>query len=123
MPDHAFPVNRIKSELQSRNLDLDGGLNCLPLLLHGGVSLGTHDATTPLAASILRVGQVAILDGGNKLGQLALVLGADLGEGEDSGGLSEVKSAKVHQQALILQLELTFLCTTVPRRALPLTMA
>lgn len=29
----------------------------------------------------------AILDGGDELGELVLVLGADLGEGEDSGGL------------------------------------
>lgn len=80
-----FPMKQIRALKQK--LDLDGGLKCLPLLLHGGVSLGTHNATTPLAASILGVGQVAVLDSGDELGQLTLVLGADLSESEDSGSL------------------------------------
>ena len=31
--------------------------------------------------------EVTVLDGGDELGELGLVLGADLGQGEDSGGL------------------------------------
>lgn len=70
------------------NLDLDGGLESLPALLHAGVGLGTHDATTPVAGSLLMVVlEVAIVDGGDELGELGLVLGADLGEGEDGSGL------------------------------------
>ena len=69
-------------------LNLDGGIESLLLLLLTLLGLGAHDTTTPGAASALRVGKVAILDGGDKLGQLALVLRADLGEGENSSGLS-----------------------------------
>lgn len=34
--------------------------------------------------------EVAVLDGGDELGELVLVLGADLGDGEDSSGLGRV---------------------------------
>lgn len=60
--------------------------------LHLG--LGTHDATTPLAAGVLVVLHEAILDGGDELGELALVLGADLGEGQNGGGLLVDDSAE-----------------------------
>lgn len=58
------------------------------LLLQGAhLGLGAHDTTTPLSASLVVLVHEAILDGGDKLGKLSLVLGADLGESEDSGGL------------------------------------
>jgi hypothetical protein len=69
-------------------LDLDGALNGLPLLLHTGVGLGTHDTTSPVAGSVLVVRlEVTVVDSGDELLELVLVLGADLGEGENSGGL------------------------------------
>jgi hypothetical protein len=40
-----------------------------------------------VAAGILVLVGVALLDSGEELGELGLVLGADLGEGEDSSGL------------------------------------
>lgn len=73
---------------QSDHLDLDGALDGLPALGHASVGLGTHDATSPVTRSILVVGlEVAVVDSGDELGELSLVLGADLGKGEDSGGL------------------------------------
>lgn len=69
------------------HLDLDGRLERLALLLLAGVGLGTHDATTPLLLGLLVLVGVAILDSLDELGELSLVLGADLGDGEDSGGL------------------------------------
>ncbi len=68
-------------------LDLDGALDGLLALLDALLGLVTHDATTPLLAGILVLLDVSLLDGRDELGQLGLVLGADLGEGEDSGGL------------------------------------
>lgn len=58
------------------------------LLLQGAhLGLGAHDATTPLSAGLVVLVHEAVLDGRDELGELRLVLGADLGEGEDSGGL------------------------------------
>jgi len=72
----------------SDRLDLDGRLDSLPALLHAGVGLGTHDATSPVTRSILVVGlEVAVVDSGDELGKLGLVLGADLGKSEDGSGL------------------------------------
>lgn len=72
----------------SDHLDLDGALDSLPALLHASVGLGTHDTTSPVTRSILVVGlEVAVVDSGDKLGELSLVLGADLGKSEDSSGL------------------------------------
>jgi hypothetical protein len=72
------------------HLDLDGVVKGLLLLLLLGNSLGTHDTTTPVALGLLVLGHVTILDGGNELGELRGVLGADLGEGEDGSGLRRV---------------------------------
>jgi len=69
------------------SLNLDGGLEGLLALLDALLGLEAHDATAPLLAGILVLLDVALLDGGDELGELALVLGADLGDGEDSGGL------------------------------------
>lgn len=69
------------------SLNLDGGLEGLLALLDALLGLVAHDATAPLLAGILVLLDVALLDGGDELGELALVLGADLGDGEDSGGL------------------------------------
>ena len=73
---------------QSDRLDLDGALDSLPALGHASVGLGTHDTTSPVTGSILVVGlEVAVVDSGDELGELGLVLGADLGESEDGSGL------------------------------------
>ena len=69
------------------HLDLDGVVQGLLLLLLLSNSLGTHDTTTPVALGLLGLGHVTILDGGNELGELRGVLGADLGEGKDGSGL------------------------------------
>jgi hypothetical protein len=72
----------------SDRLDLDSALDSLPALLHAGVGLGTHDTTSPVTRSILVVGlEVAVVDSGDELRELGLVLSADLGESEDSSGL------------------------------------
>lgn len=68
-------------------LDLDGGLKGLSLLLGAGNGLGAEDTTTPVAARLLVLVGVALLDGGEELGELSLVLGAGLSQGEDSSGL------------------------------------
>jgi len=102
-------------------LDLDGALEGLGLLCGLGLGLGTHDATTPVALGLLVLLGVTLLDGLDELGKLSLVLGANLGDGADGGGLGDLlvqiiligRSCFVH----------TFLWTTVPRRALPLMMA
>ena len=78
-------MNRVRP---SDHLDLDSGLDSLPALGHASVGLGTHDTTSPVTGSILVVGlEVAVVDSGDELGELGLVLGADLGKGEDGSGL------------------------------------
>ena len=72
------------------NLDLDGGLNSLALLLLAGVGLGTHDTTTPVTAGILVLVGVTLLDGREELGELSLVLSADLGQSKNSRGLRKM---------------------------------
>lgn len=69
------------------SLDLDSALESLPPLVHAGVGLGTHDTTSPVADGVLVLLEVAVLDGRAELGELALVLRADLGQGEDGSGL------------------------------------
>ena len=69
-------------------LDLDGALDGLALLVHAGDCLRTHDTTTPVAARVLVLVGVALLDGREELGELGLVLLADVGDREDSRGLS-----------------------------------
>ena len=73
------------------SLDLDGGLDGLALLLLLGDGLGAHDTTTPVAAGLLELVTVALLDSGEELGELSLVFLTDLSEGEDSGGLLFVR--------------------------------
>lgn len=69
-------------------LDLDSALDGLPALLHASVGLGTHDTTSPVAGSLLVVLlEVTVVDGGDELLELVLVLGADLGQSEDGGSL------------------------------------
>jgi len=79
--------DKVKSSRKEENLDLDGVLNSLALLLLAGVGLGTHDTTTPVAAGLIVLVGVALLDGGEELGELSLVLSTGLGESQDSGGL------------------------------------
>lgn len=68
-------------------LDLGSSLKSLLLLQNSHLSLGAHDTTTPLSAGLVVALEVTILDSGNELGELVLVLGADLSDGEDSSGL------------------------------------
>ena len=69
-------------------LDLDGALNSLPALLHASVGLGTHDTTTPVADSVLVLLEVTVVDGVGELGELVLVLGADLSQSDNGSSLS-----------------------------------
>lgn len=69
-------------------LDLGGSIESLALLLSAHLGLGTHDTTTPLLAGLLVLVHETVLDGGDELGELGLVLRADLGKSEDSSGLS-----------------------------------
>jgi len=71
-------------------LNLDSGLESLLALLNALVGLEAHDASTPLLASVLVLLEVSVLDGGDELGELGLVLGADLGESEDGSGLNHI---------------------------------
>jgi hypothetical protein len=80
--------------LWSNCLDLDGALEGLGLLCGLGVGLSAHDATTPVTLGLLVLLHVALLDGLDELGKLRLVLGADLGDGDDSGGLKIVVSKR-----------------------------
>lgn len=70
------------------NLDLEGRLAGLDLLEGLVLGLGAHDTTTPLTAGLVVLLNVALLDGRDELGELVLVLRADLGDGEDGSGLS-----------------------------------
>ena len=76
----------IQSKLNS--LDTDSALSGLALLLLLGDGLGAHDTTTPVAAGLLVLVGVALLDGGEELGELGLVFLADLSDSEDGGGLN-----------------------------------
>jgi hypothetical protein len=69
------------------SLDLDGRLDGLALLLLAIVGLGTHDTTTPVTTVLLVLVRVTLLDGRDELGELGVVLGADLGQSNDGGGL------------------------------------
>lgn len=74
------------------HLDLDGSLKSLALLGLLGDSLGSHDSTTPVTLGLFGLLHVSLLDGGDELGELRVVLRADLGEGEDGSGLEKVIS-------------------------------
>ena len=116
------PEHGITEECRNLDcLDLDGALEGLSLLGGLGLGLGTHDAATPVALGLLVLLGVTLLDGLDELGKLGLVLGANLGDGADGGGLVEL----LVQITCVLTLKFrhTFLWTTVPRRALPLMMA
>jgi len=68
-------------------LDFDSRVQSLLLFGNFGVGLGAHDATAPMPLRLLVLVRVTLLDGGNKLGELAFVLGADFSDGENSGSL------------------------------------
>ena len=107
--------------LWSNCLDLDGALEGLGLLCGLGVGLSAHDATTPVTLGLLVLLGVTLLDGLDELGKLRLVLGANLGDGDDGGGLRLIVSKRRNKN--VISSKRTFLWTTVPRRALPLMMA
>jgi hypothetical protein len=69
------------------SLDLDGRVEGLLPLLNTLRGLGAHDATTPLLARILVLLKITLLDGRDQLGELVLVLGADLSESENGSSL------------------------------------
>ena len=71
-------------------LDLDGALEGLGLLSGLGLGLGTHDAATPVTLGVLVLLHVSLLDGLDELGKLRLVLGANLGDGSNGGGLDKL---------------------------------
>lgn len=71
-------------------LDLDSVLESLLALLDALLGLVAHDTTTPALASILVLLEVSLLDGRDELGELVLVLRADLGDGEDSSSLADL---------------------------------
>lgn len=73
--------------LSRHPLDLDSRLESLLALLNTLLGLEAHDATTPLLASSLVLLKITVLDGGNELSKLVLVLGADLGDGKNGGSL------------------------------------
>ena len=80
---------------KKRPLNLESGLLGLLALGNARLGLDAHDATTPLLAGVLVLLEISLLDGRDELGQLVLVLGADLGQGEDSGGLEKGVSVNV----------------------------
>ena len=69
------------------NLNLEGSLLSLLALGDACRGLDAQQTTTPPLARILVLLKVSLLDGGHKLGELGLVLGADLGQGENGSGL------------------------------------
>ena len=71
-----------------KRLDLDGGFNSLALLLLAIIGLGTHDTTTPVTALVLVLVGVSLLDSGDELGELRVVLRANLGQSNNSSGLT-----------------------------------
>ena len=116
------PEHGIREECRDLDcLDLDGGLEGLGLLSGLGLGLGTHDATTPVALGLLVLLGVTLLNGLDELGKLSLVLGADLSDSADGGGLRRLLVKVADMQ--VSHTKRTFLWTTVPRRALPLMMA
>lgn len=119
-PDRFLEGKEESSTSSSSHLDLDGVVKSLLLLDLLGDSLGAHDTTTPVALGLLSLGEVAVLDSGDELGELRAVLGADLGESEDGSGLAKISTIS---RGKFDSNMLTFLWTTVPRRALPFTMA
>lgn len=69
------------------NLDLDGALDGLALLLLSSDGLGAHDTTAPVATALLVLAGVTVIDGRDQLAELRLVLALDFGERNDGGGL------------------------------------
>lgn len=79
--------------LSHNRLDLDFPLRTLLLLPLPRICLRTHDATAPVAAVLLVLVDVALLDGGHDLGELGLVFAADFGDGESGGSLEQMLAA------------------------------
>ena len=73
--------------LHATILNLDGELESALLLGNKVLRLVAHDTSTPLLAGLLVLLDIALLDSRHELGQLSLVLGANLSEGDDSSGL------------------------------------
>lgn len=79
-----------KATTISAALDLDSRLESLLLLLDFLLGLGSHDTATPLSPAVLRLLYVSAFDRLNELGELALVLGSDLSQGQDGSRLRSV---------------------------------
>ena len=84
---HGLHKDADKSAGGTSSLYLDSTLKRLSLLLRPGNRLCSHDASAPVALSLLVLIRVALLDGRDEFGELGLVLLADFGEGEDGGCL------------------------------------
>lgn len=76
-----------KPDFSADRLDLNLLVRTLLLLPLVRLGLGTHDTTAPVAPVLLVLVEVALLDGGDDLVELVLVLATDLGDGERGGGL------------------------------------
>ena len=64
------------------------------------VGLATHDTSTPVSSVLLVLLVVPLLDGGDELGELALVLGGDLGDREDGSGLDNIRLTVIPENKL-----------------------
>lgn len=68
-------------------LNTDGSLESLSLLLLLGGGLVTDLAATPLSTGVLELLDEVGVDGGDEVREVGLVLGTDVGQGDDGGGL------------------------------------
>lgn len=75
-------------------LDLDDGIKSLLLLLELVESLSAENTSAPLSSGLVVLLVEVGLDGGDEGGKSSLVLGLDLGDGNDSGGLLVDKSTE-----------------------------
>lgn len=78
------PVTNPQSK---HNLDLDGVVKSLALLLSSCIGLSTHNTTTPVSLSLLVLLGVTLLDSLNQLGKLSLVLRSNLGQSNNGSSL------------------------------------
>jgi hypothetical protein len=76
------------------HLDLDDGIESLLLLLELVESLSAENTSAPLSSRLVVLLVEVSLDGGDEGGKSSLVLGLDLGDGNDGSGLLVDKSTE-----------------------------